>query len=75
MITAIVIGIILLFVYLCTLNGDAKFRKDEGLPADAELPAPDWARVLFVLVMGGLVFICLGLPIAAGIAQGLETLR
>ena len=59
-----VAGALLLFVWLCTLRGDQQWREKEH----TEPPAPEWARLLFVLVIGGMLFLCL----APGIMQGLE---
>jgi hypothetical protein len=58
-----IIGAILFFVWLCTLRGDRQYRKRTGHKPSA----PGWARLLFVLFVGGLLMLCL----APGIMPGL----
>jgi hypothetical protein len=49
------LGVAALFVYAITRGTDASMQaKGE------DTPAPEWARALFVLVVVGLLFACLG---------------
>jgi hypothetical protein len=55
----------LLFVWLCTLRGDQQWREEKH----TEPPAPEWARVLFVLVIGGMLMFCLAPGMMQGVGQ------
>lgn len=54
---------LLIFVWLCTLRGDQQYREEEHV----EPQTPEWVRILFIVVIGGALFVCL----APGIMMGL----
>lgn len=58
MIEAIVIGVIVLFVWLCMKKGDTDYTR----ATHKEPAAPGAVRVLFLLFVGGLLFIIFGIP-------------
>lgn len=54
----IVIGAIGLFVWLCMKKGDADYTRE----THKEPAAPGAVRVLFLLFVGGLLFVIFGIP-------------
>jgi hypothetical protein len=58
----VVIVAMALFVYAITKVKDASMRR-KGRPT----PAPEWARVVFVVIVTALLFACLGPGLIAGL--------
>jgi len=56
-----VIAVLALFVFAITKSKDATMQAN-----GEDTPAPEWARVLFTLVVAGLLFACLGPGLLAG---------
>ena len=60
--TLAVIAVLALFVFGITKAKDASMRAK-----GQSTPAPEWARLLFVLAVVGLLFACLGPGLIAGL--------
>jgi uncharacterized membrane protein YfcA len=63
----IIVGVLVLFVWICTLRGDRQWKRR----THTKPPAPEWARALFVLFVAAL----LSIIFVPGIMTGIQNAK